>query len=247
MARASRPETPALPLPGVLIAGLALKSCEKTGCEVAMRRTVIVLAAAAAVAIVIGCNSFRQLEGKKLVKAEYYPKKRKMLVIPFKDQIYDYFESPEGRDIADYVGYFLRVNNLPDVRTERNLVKGAKAVYDQNVEEKGELEGWKALAELYNCELVLVGQIEKTDFGGDRDTNVAHGQITLSAQLYDIKNGGNIVWQKKNMEVQYPEGWENEMVADMDMNRQKLRTQVLKRGGEVLAECFFDHVVSLLK
>ena len=214
-----------------------------------MRKTAIVLACAfAAVAMMAGCNAARQFEGKKKVKAEYYPKKRKMLVIPFQDEASygKYFDSTEGGQLAESLGYHLQRNKI-DVRTERQLAKAVKTTFEQTLSAQGEQEAFKALAETYDCELVLVGQIIRMELGGEKDVNVRRGSMTLSAKLLDMKNGGTTVWQKMNIEVQYPEGWEYEIVSDMDINPKQLRSRLMERGGEVVAECFFDHIVDLMK
>jgi len=213
-----------------------------------MRKTGLLLAfAACVIAMAVGCNTLRRMGGEEKVYAEYYPKNRKMLVIPFKDDAFDYFESPEGRAIADAIHDTLLIRKVTDVRSDRQLPKAVKETHEQMVAAQGEREAWKALAELFGCELVLVGQIEGWDMDSEKDTNVSRGRMVVSAQLYDVKLDSAVVWQKRNMEVSFPEGWEYEFVADMDMTRQKLRNRLTQRCGEKIAECFFDRIESLMK
>ena len=209
-----------------------------------MRKVAILLSCVAAAALLPGCNALYATQGEKQVDAEYKPDKKKMLIVPFKDEAFGYFESEEGTELARNVGDYIMRKKITAVQYDRFFPQGMKEVYDRNVKEN-EMQAWKALAKELDCELVLVGQIQDIDLGGGRNVNVVHGRMMMSAQVFDIKDNSKIVWQMNRKTITYPEGWENEYIPDTDMPRSQLKGRLLIKGGEVVGQCFHKHMEPL--
>ena|GEM_PF-1999120 len=204
------------------------------------KRNVVVLACVAVVVLGTG-SSCPRARGQQWVQREYDPERRSMLILPFKDPANDYFESEEGSAIADSTGFYIRGQNITTVTWERSFAPNVRTMY-KNADDPAAVR--KEIAEALGCELVLMGQIEgPISLGDPRNPNLVKGEMVISAQLYDMKKDGKIVWRMKHQRIVFPEGWEyDDGVSVFDLHPQKLKNQLLQKAGDVIGKSFHDHL-----
>jgi len=156
-----------------------------------------------------------------------------MLIIPFRDKSLDYFESPEGRALSEYVGYYMRAQNVAPVLYRQFFPPGVMTTWKEHRDNPQ--AAWREIAEMMGYELVLVGEIHDISFiGKDK------AEVVLSAQLYDMSAGGRLVWSMDRQRVTYPEGWE--LDEEIPRSRVTLTNGVLNAAGERIGMCFHEHL-----
>jgi hypothetical protein len=184
-----------------------------------------------------GCH---RVAGTRMVKHEYDPNGRKMLIIPFKCPTFGYFESPEGRVLAEYVGYYVLTQHITPVMYEAFFPQGVKAIYEKHVNDP--TAAWKEIADSLGYDLALVGEIGSIDIAVPEKDKA---EMIVSARLYDMKHGRKAVWEMNNRRIVFPEGWEygdDEIVPDFSLSSRRLRNRLLQKAGEVIGKCFHDHM-----
>ncbi len=205
-----------------------------------MKRNIILLACVGAV-ILIAVGGCPPPPHKQMVKREYNPKRRKMLIIPFSDSAFDYFESDEGTVVAEATGWYILTQNITPIMYGVFLPPGVKAVYQAHANDT--TEAWKEIADALGCELVLVGQINGVPVYGDPDSNLVRGEIIISAQLLDMKKDGEVAWRMTEKKIVYPEGWEHaDGVDGLTLSKGQLKNRLLSKVGEVIGKHFHDHL-----
>jgi len=206
-----------------------------------MKRIALLLSAACFVVSAGGCAEYYHLQGLRKVKAMYDPAGRTMLIIPFKDPIFDYFESSEGCSIAVCAGDYIARHRITPVLYEGFFPEKVKAAYG---EQKADFyEALKAAARAAESELVLVGQINEIHDGNPQDVGVIKGSMFISAQLYDMKADARPVWYMRREKIIYPEGLAYQAgVPATDMTRAELRHKMLVKAGETIGKAFRDHL-----
>ncbi|NQT21655.1 MAG: hypothetical protein HQ592_18260 [Planctomycetes bacterium] len=199
-----------------------------------------VIAIACVAVVVLGAGSgCRQFIDDQMVKAQFDPRGRKIVIIPFKDQVYDYFESDDGHAVADHAGYYISAQGITPVAYELWLPPSVPALYKANA--ASPQTAWKEIAEVLGCDLVLVGQIEEIDAGTPDAPKLDKGTLELSARLLDVRQDCKVVWRMDHGKVVYPEEWEADEVVPVDkLSSQSLKTQLLIRAGEAVARNFHD-------
>ena len=211
-----------------------------------LRKAYLLLLPCLALLAAAGCDTFDKMEGVQTVKAEYKPKNRKILIIPFSDAAFPYFESKEGRIVSNEVGDYLLRSKICVAKYDRLFTSSVQSLYaEKKTTDPRSIEAFKALAEVLDCDMVLLGQIEVYNVLSGKSTNVSHGDMVVSAQLYDLKENDTLVWQKQSMEVQFPERWENEFLPQADLPTPSLISHLLNRAGEKIGQCFHDHKEAL--
>ncbi|NQT21656.1 MAG: hypothetical protein HQ592_18265 [Planctomycetes bacterium] len=209
-----------------------------------MKRCVYVACAVLMLALLGGCNALYIFQGKHMVKAQYKPKGRTMLIVPFKDPAYDYFESDEGSRIALTAGVYIQLHEITPFKYAGYLPASVRAAFEQH---KSALhEAVKAVADVTDCELVLIGQIEELPINNPRNVGVVRGYMKMSAQLYDVADGANVVWSMPHEEIVYPEGREYDWgIPETDLSLDTLRQKLLEAAGKRIGKAFHDHLENI--
>ena len=204
------------------------------------KRNVVLLACVAVVVLGTGSSCPRSI-GQQWVQLEYDPAGRSMLILPFKDPANEYFESQEGSAIADSTGFYIRVQNITPVLFERSFAPNVRTMY-KDADDPAAAR--KEIAEALGCELVLMGQIDgPISLRDPRNPNLVKGEMVISAQLYDMKKKGEIVWRMKHQRIVFPEGWEyDDGVPIIDLPPRQLKNRLLQKAGEVIGKNFHDHL-----
>ena len=210
-----------------------------------MRKFTILFLLAAFPIMGMGCQACYRTQGMKMVDAQYKPSKRKMLVIPFSDPVFSYFESKEGSELAQDVGDYVRRQRITDVMYETFFPASMKTLYKEKSAESPEIQAWMALAKEMDCELIVVGQIEDYMAGGEKNVNIVSGTVTFQVQVYDVKQPEANVWRLPSTTVTFPEGWEYADLPRNDMPPVKLRHMLLNKAAEKIGQCFHDHLEKL--
>ena len=207
-----------------------------------MRKMIILFSCVALSAAIVGCQTAYRMEGLQKVKAKFKPEKRKMLIVPFKDPAYTYFESVEGTELARDLGDYMQRWKVTEVVYDSFFPRGMDALAKTKLAEGDEVEAWKALAKEMNCELVVIGQIEEFVAGGEQSVNVVKGFAMVQVQVLDMKRDAVTVWRLPSTPVNYPEGWEYADLPTGDIAPKTLKTRLLNKAAEAIGQCFHDHL-----
>ena len=204
-----------------------------------MRIKVMIIAGIAAVVMSAGTGC-RQVTDVQMVKSQFDPNSRKMVIIPFRDPMFDHFESDDGHVVADHTGSYILRHRITPVVYERLLPPGVRTIYKENAD--APQTAWKEIAEVLGCELVLVGRIEEIDTGTPDEPKRDQGTLLLSARLLDVRQGCKVVWRMDQGKVVYPEEWEKaDLAVPIDrLSRKGLRKQLLMKAGEIVGKSFHD-------
>ena len=203
-----------------------------------MRRAMIIAAiAAVAMSAATGC---RQATDVRMVKSQFDPNGTKMVIIPFRDRMSDYFESDDGGVVADHTGSYISRHGITPVVYERHFPSSVRTIYKANA--AAPQTAWKEIAEALACELVLVGQIESISLGDPGGPKPKKGVMHLSARLLDVRQGCKVVWRMDQGKVVYPEEWEEaDLPVPIDrLSRKGLTRQLLMKAGEIVGKSFHD-------
>lgn len=204
-----------------------------------MRIKVMIIAGIAAVAMSAGPGC-RQGTGIHMVKSQFDPNGRKIVIIPFRDPAFDHFESDDGHVVADHTGSYIVRHKITPVVYERLLPAGVRTIYKENAD--APQAAWKEIADALGCDLVLVGQIEEIDAGTPDEPKRDRGTLLLSARLLDVRQGCKVVWRMNHGKVVYPDEWEKaDLAVPVDrLSHWGLKKQLLMRAGEIVGKNFHD-------
>lgn len=200
-------------------------------------------------ALLSGCDSLDRLQGKHKVKAQYKPKGRKMLILPFKDPAFGYFESTEGSILAESAGAYIQRNRITPAQYGSFLPRSVQTAFEQNKSVLG--DALEAVADCTDCDLVLIGQIEKLTLSNPGDIGIVRGRMILSAQLFEVTDEPKtdepkLVWAMIRKKISYPEGREYEMgIPILDIPKSALKLRMLVTAGEKIGKAFHDHLEDL--
>jgi hypothetical protein len=206
-----------------------------------MKKSIRIACPILILALLSGCNSLYRFQGKHEVKAQYEPKGRKMLIIPFKDPISEYFESAEGGVIAESAGDYIQKNKITPAQYGGFLPRSVQTAFEQNKAVLG--DALKAVADCTDCDLVLIGQIDMLRLRDPRNVGVVRGEMILTAQLFEVTDEPKLVWAMPRKQVYYPEGREYESgVPILDIPEITLKLGMLNTAGEKIGKAFHDHL-----
>lgn len=211
-------------------------------------KKIVLLACVAFAALVVlpGCNAFRQMQGgMRKVKAKYKPDGKKMLILPFSGLVFDHFESADGSIIANHAGDYIRKHKITPVQYEGlflpEKVQKVRAAFDKHKANRP--EALKAVAELTDAELVLIGEIDQLESDDPGAISVAKGLLVISVRLYDITEDPKIVWHVNRHAIRYPEGSPYQWDPDaMDLSPEELTQRMLKKAGTNIGKAFHNHL-----
>jgi len=206
-----------------------------------MRKFTILFLLAAFPIMGMGCQACYRTQGMKMVDAQYKPSKRKMLIVPFSDPAFTYFESSEGSELAQDVGDYIRRQRITGAMYEAFFPASMKALYKQKRAEANDIQAWMALADEMDCELIVVGQIEDYQLGGEKNVNIVSGTVTFQVQVYDARQPEAIVWRLSSTTVTFPEGLEYVDLPRGDLPSAEHRRLLLNKAAEKIGQCFHDH------
>jgi hypothetical protein len=167
----------------------------------------------------------------------YDPAGRSMLIIPFRDPAFDYFESEESSHVADYITYYMEKQNVTPVTFQGVFPPELAVIYKKH--EDRPATAWQKMAEAVDTELVLTGTVNKMPSVFTRDDQ-KRGSVVVSAALHDMTRGGAVVWRMKERKVTYPQGWERDMMPE-DLPSKMLKNRVLRVAAEAVAKSFHEH------
>lgn len=179
---------------------------------------------------------------ERMVAAQYDVAGRMVLVLPFRDPAFDYFESQEGYDLSLFIGATFVTQKITDVCFGQTLPAGVKTMYSENAGDPP--AAWKKIGKSLGCDLVLVGQITSPiTIAMKEDGTAKQASVTLSAQLCDMARNGEVVWQLKDRTILFPEGWEYDVDDPaVSFSAQKIKNQLLQTAGEMIAMSFERHL-----
>jgi len=223
-----------------------------------MRKSCVLVCAAAVAAVVLsGCSSFHILRGERKVEAQYDPDGKDILVIPFRDLVFDHFEkldntvtigSPEGALIAELAGAYIANHKITPVRYGRMVSPMVATLYLQHKDNPE--EAWRYISNALEADLILIGEITKLETGDPSQVGMATGVLEYSACLMDMtgEDPGGIVWWVDRKQLTYPEGraWDHG-ASPMDLPPERLKRFLLLRAGEEIGKAFHDHTEPIVK
>jgi hypothetical protein len=207
-----------------------------------MRKMMVLFCFVALGMVLSGCSTFESMRGLKQVKAKFKPEKRKMLIIPFSDPAYSYFQSAEGTELSRDLGEYIQREKITEVMYDTYFPRGTTEAARKKLDEGNEIEAWKVLAKEMGFDLVVVGQIETYKAGSSPGMNVASGLVEIQVQIYDMTKDGARVWQLGSTSATYPDGWEYADLPSGDIPPKQLRIRLLNRAAETIGRCFHDHL-----
>jgi len=198
-------------------------------------RILLCVLAGAGLMAAAGCSS-RPADDLKAVPAEYDPAGAKMLIVPFRDKALDYFECPDGKVLSEFAGYYIRAQNVTPVLYHRFFPPGVLSMWEEH--QKDPQAAWREIASAIGYDLVLVGQIDDITF-----PRKDKGELVFSARLYDMRQGGKVVWSRDRQGVTYPEGWEfDDDAGAFPHSKITLTNGLLNKAGERIGMAFHEHM-----
>jgi len=172
----------------------------------------------------------------RIVKAQFDPAKRKMLIVPFSDPVFSFFESSEGAGLARALGDYIKRFRITDVVYDTLMGKDVQAACKEALSKSSANDALKVLAGKTNCELILTGQIDDYQVGSVRRADAARATVTFSVQVYDAKTD-SVVWQLSSTKAELPGKAGGTSTQEMSRMRRLLFTT----AAETIGQCLHDH------
>jgi len=195
-------------------------------------RPLITLGWLAAVAgLLIGCTGG---PGILSVKAEYPIGKRKLLVVPFKDPAFSYFESKNGCELADGIAGFMRIYHR-----RVNVISGTELRSSIKERDYTKLPLSDAAREI-GADTVLEGSIIELETRDPKAVNLMRGKITVEFALHDVEKWDPPLYSKRETYF-YPKDTEYEHLLSQDVKPKQVLDELLSLCAQRIAECFVDH------
>jgi hypothetical protein len=178
-----------------------------------------------------GCNMIATalyvVQGANL-KAEFDKLKGKRVAVvcrPVTSLQYRDFNAP--KDLAKQVGELLKEN-----------VSKVRIVDQREIAEWADEKDWEdylELGEAVNADIVIGLDLE--EFSLYEDQTLFRGKANLKISVYDVKAGGDPVWEKPLPEVQYPPN----TPLPVDKPEAQFRREFVRELAERIARHFYDH------
>jgi len=199
-----------------------------------------VVALLAALAVLAGCQNVGSIfesgyqEVAPVVDVE---QNSTILVVPFSQEYYGFYESADGMKLAELVTVNMRA------KLGRNRLAAPEDFQQQFIgQDRDNLDfGGLTLAES-SVDYVMVGALDVLRTKNPLDVNVMRGTAQVRVSIYDVRDYPTDIWHDNKLECRYPS---QEDVAEFipmgQMSEQALKETLMERTAQKLAELFYTH------
>ena len=166
-----------------------------------------------------------------VVKREVNTDGHTVVIIPFKDDNYPYFESRDGSELSERVAGQMR-RHLSRTRFVSALPISKK--FDSTQIENMEVD---ELGKAVRADRVLVGNLREFSTSEPGTIGILRGTCRIDLVLFDAPKKQSI-W-KQSFKIHYPERGVG--IPSIDTTPEKIREELLKLVSDTIAKKFYTH------